>query len=93
MSEVNETTEMWRGYRAMRAEKRSQNRESSAQILERHEVTFLTRNSGAHLIITEPTRIDFWPGTGLFIVSKTGTRGRGVQALLKEVSRHETPRL
>lgn len=65
--------------------KRASNREKSTKILEEAEINFTVQNNGAHLIITYLDKIvDFWPGTGLWIV-RHGHRGRGVYNLLKHL--------
>lgn len=43
----------------------------------------LNRNLGAHLVVTgKSCIIDFWPGTGLWIVRQQTPRKRGVRGLL-----------
>ncbi len=63
--------------------KRGNNREQSAQILKNAGISFESKNFGAHLIVTHNGKtVDFWPGTGKFIV-RGGTTGRGVYNLLR----------
>lgn len=65
-------------------ERRGRNRESAQQILTRAEVSFESKNDGAHLIVTHGGKtVDFWPGTGLWQVRPRGKQGRGVFNLLK----------
>lgn len=72
------------GMQAESIERRAANRESSAQILDRCGVSFESKNSGAHLIVTHGERVaDFWPGTGKYIPRKFGRPGRGVFNLMK----------
>jgi len=64
--------------------KRAANRTSSAQILMDAGVIFESKNMGAHLIVShDGETIDFWPGTGLWIVRYNGLRGRGIKSMLK----------
>lgn len=72
------------------AERRAGNRESSAEILTAHGVTFAIRNDGAHLIVQHPAvpkiTYDFWPGTGKFHQRNTDDYSqRGVFNLLKRI--------
>lgn len=67
-------------------EKRASNREQSAAILTRSGVIFESKNGGAHLIVLAGSKgIDFWPGTGLWIVRGEKNRRRGVRKLLEFV--------
>lgn len=46
-------------------------------------IRFETKNLGAHLIVRAlGLTVDFWPGTGLWIVRDTKRQGRGVQRLI-----------
>ncbi len=73
-------------------ERRANNRESSAKILEEKGFKFETKNGGAHLIVKRGAMVaDFWPGTGKWIIRpskapgswKVGRDGRGVFQLIK----------
>jgi len=66
-------------------DKRSNNREQSAQFLDERGVKYTASNHGAHLIVQGKTQaIDFWPGTGRFIGRKDKQcDGRGVRNLIK----------
>jgi hypothetical protein len=79
--------DMVEDYAAMRKqsqERRANNRDSSAQILTSKGVIFTSNNGGAHLIIRYGSgHIDFWPGTGKWIVRGSDVKGRGVFELLK----------
>ena len=55
----------------------------SARILREHDVGFVARNGGAHLWVRGT--VDFWPGTGKWIVRKTNEKGRGVFGLLRHL--------
>jgi len=64
-------------------ERREMNRQRSLDLLEKHSITFESKNDGAHLIVTHNKHvIDFWPGTGKFIPRGTTKTGRGVFNLL-----------
>lgn len=81
---------MWRAMRERSAEKRAENREQSARILERAGVKYVARNNGAHLTVTHAGKtVDFWPGTGKWIdrfaLSGRPSTGRGVFKLLKHL--------
>lgn len=65
-------------------DRRANNRENSASILEEKGIKFERKNMGAHLIVHgQVIVVDFWPGTGKWIVRGTGKTGRGVFNLLK----------
>jgi len=64
--------------------KTAQNHISSATYLINAGIAFNTYNNGAHIKITRPSLVvDFWPGTGLWIIGRK--RGRGVRNLVKEL--------
>ena len=64
-------------------ERRAANRANSARILREHDVGFTEYNDGAHLAVRGT--VDFWPGTGKWIVRATREEGRGVFALLRRL--------
>lgn len=67
-------------------QKRANNREASAAILTRSGIQFDAKNDGAHLIVEAgKQRIDFWPGTGLWIVRGSPIQHRGVRKLVAYV--------
>ena len=70
----------FKAMRELSQEKRERNRAASTAILRRVGIPFESKNDGAHLIVLYA--IDFWPGTGLWIVRKTKKKGRGVRNLL-----------
>jgi len=65
--------------------RRARNRENSPRILREHGISFVTRNDGAHLIVMD--KVDFWPGTGKWIVRETGRSGRGVYGLIRWIEK------
>ena len=83
MSELGETFSLMRD--ASR-DKRASNRTASAQMLVSNSIEFESKNFGAHLILEINPKIDFWPGTGLWI-SRCGKKGRGIRKLIKFVNR------
>lgn len=79
----DDTGEFWRAVRAERREKREKNRTDSATMLQQAGLRFETKNLGAHLIVRAiGLTVDFWPGTGLWIVRNPKREGRGVQRLI-----------
>lgn len=69
-------------------ERRSNNRDSSAQVLQQAGIAFTTSNGGVHLVVTAGTKtIDFWPGTGLWIVRGDKKKWRGVRNLINHITR------
>ncbi len=65
-------------------EKRASNRDASPKLLADAGIKFSVRNGDAHLIVEAPTGlIDFWPGTGKWIVRGAKRNGRGVRGLIK----------
>lgn len=79
----DEMGEFWRDVREARQAKRAQNREDSAAMLLKAGLKFETKNLGAHLIVRAlGITVDFWPGTGLWIVRNPKREGRGVQRLI-----------
>lgn len=76
--------EVWEGYAERSKLKRASNREQSARTLTQFKVPFTTHNYGAHLIVQCGEQIiDFWPGTGKWIVRGGVTGRRGVMHLVK----------
>ncbi|HEJ4320006.1 hypothetical protein PIGHUM_04436 [Pigmentiphaga humi] len=77
----------WRDVRpAMKEEsqrRRSSNRESSSRLLTEAGISFESKNEGSHLIVSgQGAVVDFWPGTGLWIVRGSKERRRGVRQLI-----------
>lgn len=82
---TSEDGEMWNTLKKQRQEKRSSNRENSADLLTQSGVPFTSKNFGAHLIVEgRECFVDFWPGTGRWI-SRNGVKGFGVRNLLEYV--------
>lgn len=83
MSDMGDDFNAWK---KAKQEKRASNREDSAAILTRAGVLFESKNIGAHLIVTAGAKIvDFWPGTGLWIVRGANNKRRGVHKLIEYV--------
>ena len=79
--------DMWRDVHADSRKKRAKNRVSSEAMLRAAGIAYEWRANGGHLIIEVGGRlgIDFWPGTGLWIVRGHTERNRGVESLIKYV--------
>ena len=64
MSHDNEVSEMWKEFRRMKQDARTQRRENAPELLKDANIPFTEHNNGAHLILdTHLGFIDFWPGT------------------------------
>lgn len=82
-SDDDSMSDYWNDIRAARQEKRADNRAQSAELLRKAGVAFEAKNGGAHLIVTALGKtIDFWPGTGLWIVRGQSRQRRGVKRLI-----------
>lgn len=82
---MNDTSEFWRDEKAARQQKRASNREQSADYLAQRGIPFAIKNGGAHLIVEgRDCFIDFWPGTGRWIIRK-GVKGFGVRNLVTHI--------
>lgn len=68
-------------------EKRAGNRDYSARMLASEGVPYEVRNGGAHLILlpVKCQRIDFWPGTGLWVTLDKKVRARGIGTLFSYI--------
>jgi hypothetical protein len=89
---MSEQCEYFDDLRAVSQDKRRKNREWSAEYLRKLGINFTTNNGGVHLMISQQeTIVDFWPGTGKWIVRPTREQkkleGRGVLNLVKELRR------
>lgn len=81
MSEMADDFNAWN---KLKQAKRASNREQSAELLRAEGLSFVERNAGAHItVFARGQIIDFWPGTGLWIVQGSTQRNRGVRNLLK----------
>lgn len=75
----------FRDVRAIKQQKRADNRKRGPEILAEHGISFQIRNDGAHLVVSHGgIVVDYWPGTGKFIF-RDGDKGRGVFTLLKRL--------
>lgn len=82
---MSEIGELFSGLKAHSQAKRAANRAASYDmlVLAVPGVEVECKNDGAHLIVRVPPNIiDFWPGTGLWIVRGQSQRRRGVYPLL-----------
>lgn len=68
-------------------DKRAYNRENSNRLLRENGYQFEEKNGAAHLIVqTMRGIVDFWPGTGKFIVRNSSHEGRGVFNLMQHAA-------
>lgn len=75
--------DMYRDMDTISKSKRAANRTNALTILRSKNIDFVIKNNGAHLIVQGTTQIiDFWPGTGKWIV-RNGPTGRGIFNMLK----------
>ncbi len=80
---MSEMSEVFGSIRAESQQKRADNREASASLLTRAGAVFESKNAGAHLVVLSgPNVVDFWPGTGLWIVRGAQAKLRGVRKLI-----------
>ena len=80
---AEETATAWKEHRLEQQEKRRQNRIQSAKMLREAGIDFESNNAGAHLVIRSGKEIiNFWPGTGLWVVQWTLKQRRGVHNLI-----------
>lgn len=64
--------------------KRASNREYAQRELLCRGIPFEAKNNDAHLIVQGVnSTIDFWPGTGKYIVRADGKTGRGIRKVLR----------
>lgn len=87
--------ELYASHREESKARREANRTYARQALELAKIPFNVNNGGAHLVVTVGrTHIDYWPGTGLWIVRKwdsmyAHSRGRGVHNLISRIRMYE----
>jgi len=86
--------DIWNEQKEYGKKKRGDNRENAPTILFEHGIKFEAKNCGAHLIVEgKNCIIDFWPGTGKWILRKdTRNAGRGIFNLIKhhcQPNKHE----
>ena len=86
---MSEVTELYADLRLASQKKRAANREASPKLLEAAHIPFEIKNAGAHLIVKVEGLpvIDFWPGTGKWIVRGSNTAERGVRRLILYIQR------
>lgn len=89
MSWEPETTgDYWRAKKEHGQKKRAHNREQAPLLLTEAGVTFESKSGGAHLIVRDGELvINFWPGTGLWVVQGHPAHHRGVFRLIKHIKR------
>lgn len=85
---ASEDGEMWREWKKMKQDARTQRRENAPDDLHAAGIPFTVHNEGAHLIVEGPDGfIDFWPGTSRWKDRSRGTTGFGISGLIKHVQR------
>lgn len=89
---MSDMAEDFNALRKFKQEKRADNRAQSAAVLSRSGIVFTSNNDGAHLVVLAGSKtVDFWPGTGLWIVRGQETyRHRGVRKLVGYVEQQRT---
>ena len=76
--------EMYSNMKEHSKKKRAGNRENAITILNDNNISFESKNNGAHFIVFGSNEIiDYWPGTGKFISRRGHTECRGVRNLIK----------
>ena len=85
MNSTDGMDEFWRDVREASKGTRARNRANGEDKLRRASVSFFSLNEGAHIVVTVDTGgiVDYWPGTGLWIVRNSKNRYRGVDSLLR----------
>lgn len=84
----DDVTELWREHRDASKAKRADNRENGLALLKKHELHVEVKNGGAHLIVKQAAMvIDYWPGTGQWMVRHSEKRSRGIFTLLKHLGK------
>jgi hypothetical protein len=77
-------------------ERRAHHRARAPELLKAAGIEFHSHNEGAHLIVAYtnlyglPRTVDFWPGTGLWIM-KGVAKGRGVFKLIRFIEHRRAP--
>lgn len=78
--------DMWREVKALSKLKRARSRNKSPEHLIAAGIEFESKNDGAHLIIVVKSQvINFWPGTGLWMLKEETRRHGGVFPLIQYV--------
>lgn len=91
MSWEPETTgDFWREKKKLGQLKRASNREQAPILMTEAGIPFESKNGGAHLIVRDGELvINFWPGTGLWVVQGHPMHHRGVFKLIRYVKKQE----
>lgn len=83
---MSDMGEMYQAQKEASVIKRQSNRENSAELLTNRGISFVSKNNGAHLIVTHNERTaDFWPGTGKYKFRDRSKFRRGVFNLLRDL--------
>jgi len=63
--------------------KKARNKHYALEMLDTHHVTYESKNSATHLIVSGEVIVDYWPTTGKWIARDTRkTSARGIKSLL-----------
>lgn len=80
---MSDAIEAFQFMKQRRKEQHSDRRDFAPEFLTENGIPFTTKNGGAHLIVEGKTcYIDFWPGTGRWIVRDGKTKGFGIRNLV-----------
>lgn len=91
LPDTNEISDYWRAVRAASQVKRGDNRAIAPDKLTQSGIRFTSKNDGAHLIVyAGNVAVDFWPGTGLWIVRGGNNRRRGIRKLIRFCNQGES---
>lgn len=83
MTDDDDMGDMWREIKSISKLKRASNREYAPAQLFKSGILCQQKNDGAHLIVYHRGgMVDFWPGTGLWIVRGQQKKNRGIRALI-----------
>lgn len=76
--------EDWKDHKLEGQQRRARNRDFSPKILAEAGLRYDERNGGAHLIVyvKGKPKVDFWPGTGLWMIRGSQKKARGVRELI-----------
>lgn len=84
----NEVSEMWREVRELKQKKKRSNLAYSTRQLTEAGLPFVSHNAGVHLVLMKGEQpIDFWPSTGLWWIRGTPAKRRGIDNLIRFMSK------
>jgi hypothetical protein len=87
---VSELGETFAALREVSREARARNRHFGGAALRLARIDFISRNMGVHLVVSHAGAVvDYWPGTGLWIVRGSNLKCRGVKRLIEHLRKLE----